>query len=236
VSITWCIYPITQGYHWKFYCGFLRRGLPTIRSGVTQTTSSAFYGDTVLNVATDMTGKLQVGQRVMILDNSAASFYGESQVIQSISPTSITFEAGMGFTHAANALIGYNPQPLVYLESGGTTAAEFFSSVPSYASFTMDGYYWGPTALQAYQENIFFGTESNSDPCDYSSFHNSGIINILVTAAVDTRSYRAGIPYHWELMSSELLRKADIASNGANNYVMLGCSPAGAGAMVLGPV
>lgn len=102
----------------KLYAGYMRRGFPVGLAGVTRATGAITAGATVVNVDSDMTGKLAVGQKVHIMayaHNSASAnrHNMELATIQSIAAGSITFTVGLTKNYDAGAVIGTNPLPIL---------------------------------------------------------------------------------------------------------------------------
>jgi hypothetical protein len=217
-AVAWC-YRQNMAYY-KGYAGFVRRGISTHRNGVTKTTAPYGFGVTTMNVASDMTSRLQVGQRVQIANyshiNSGNVIYAEYATIQSIASGSITFEGPTGFSYDTGALIGWNALPCMVIPSFAGDS----SWGAGYASRAVDGYGFGATGISCLTDSLVLAWESSADPNDVSLEYAGGFCPVTYSATGGRTAF-LGYLYHWEAMSQGTQLKEDIMYDGTNSFVVL---------------
>lgn len=121
------------------YIGFARRdGVPQ-RLGVSKLTAAVAAGTNTVSVAHDLTGSLQAGQIVILIDQSHDSTSAtwqnmESMTVQSVSPTSITFTTNLTKGFSSNSIVGADPMPIF----GGPSTTTTNPSGTPYFLYSLD--------------------------------------------------------------------------------------------------
>jgi hypothetical protein len=219
--------------YYKSYAGFVRRAMPPAREGLTKTSSGYAAGTTTMNVDSDMTLKLKVGQKVVIYNHSnnsaGANFHNsEMLVVQSVASGSITFEYGSNFAYDAGAVIGWNPSPVVnfYINNNEVIIGSCL------ANMGHNGVYGGTTVHTCSVDPYIFASEVNSDPSDISLEYAPGVYIATLSSSTWGTGYH-GYLYHYESAASSAQVKEDTMTDGINTYVVLGVSTTSV--MLLGP-
>lgn len=228
---------IYAGTYYKGYGGFVRRGLSPAKSGLTRTTSGYAAGATTVNVASDMTGKLQPNQKVWIYNHggsSASANWGhvELATIQSVAAGSITFAGPLAYGYDANAVIGWCCFPACTQDADSFTTDTSSYCYP-YCTFYLDGIYNGSTGQQGYAYHAILANESYGDPNEITLEFTGGLWVLHCNQGGRTGVY--GYFYHYECCSGGGQIKGDLMDDGLNQYyvVMGGYSSAN---IIIGPV
>lgn len=170
----------------RSYAGFLRRGLDVTDMGLTKTTGSLSIGATSLPVASDMTGKMRVGQKVQIMNYAHSSASANASKSEVVTITSIaTSSIGCSATTLAfdtGAIVGENCCPGVVF----TNATTSIGGATGFLVFNCDGTRTSPTGQTCSATGVVFGTESSVDPGDIDARYGSGIITVACTTALKT--------------------------------------------------
>ena len=235
----WAVaYTFVNGGTWyKGYGGFVRRGLAPGKAGLTRTTAAYSAGATTVNVASDMTGKLQVNQKVWVYNhnnNSASANWGshEMATIQSITAGTITFAAPLSNGYDANAVIGWMAFPACSLD-GDQYSSDTVSYTYPYCCYYPDCVHFGTTSQQGYTYHGIFGNEGYGDPDDVTQEFLGGVWTLHCTSSGRVGTY--GYFYHYECCAGGGQIRGDLMDDGANQYyvVMGGYSSAN---LIIGPV
>jgi hypothetical protein len=115
----------------RVYAGYLKRHLSASMSGVTKITGAigaGTAGGTALNVSSDITGKLHVGQIVLLINNahsnaSANKERSQQMTVQALSATQITFVEAIPSAFDAGAVLGIYPSPMAIAISNSGSGA-----------------------------------------------------------------------------------------------------------------
>jgi len=181
--------------HDKGYAGFVRRPLRNSRSGLTRTTSPYAIGTSTMAVASDMTSRMKIGQRVLVYNNSHSSVsanFSNAEVlkIQSIASGSITFTTNSTKAYDSGAVIGQLAFNGVCSAVGNTS----LSGVTNYMPFELDGTRTGPTNHVAYFiESIPF-TSGYGDSQSVNKTDGPGFTSMFVSTA--SKTGLLGYPWH----------------------------------------
>jgi hypothetical protein len=218
---------ITRGY-----MGFARRGLDPSESGITKTTGALAIGATSLPVASDMTGKLRVGQVVLIVNYahssaSANASNAEAVTITSVSSTAIGVSA-LTKAYDSGALVGDNVIPS--LVSPGATAGLW--NTAGLAPINPDGTRTAVNGQTVVSNSITFGTEANVDPGDISGRYGAGLITL--TSSVSGKTDFKGHPRGVSFCAAGAQVIEDLMQSGSYSYVVLDVTAA-TGCTILGP-
>lgn len=226
------VYKSSASYY-KMYGGFLRRGLPRAKSGITKTTAGYAAGAFTMNVNTDMTSRLKVGQRVVIYNhshNSAGANFNNSEVltIQSVAAGSITFVTATTKAYDSGAVIGWNPHPAItlYFSSGSLESAN------TYATMFHDGVWSSNTGQDIDGFAVILATESYTDPDEISMEFMPGVYAFHFITAGKTGFH--GYSYHWEAAAWNTQAIEDVMTDGANNFLVF--YTASGSCTLLGPI
>jgi hypothetical protein len=223
IAYSWTSYQSPAAIY-NNYAGFFQRGLSSGKSGLTKTTTSYSIGATTLNVASDMTGKLQPNQRVVIYNQShsqTANFSNaELLTIQSVASGSITFSSGLTKAYDSGAVIGWNPNPLYC--SMGTVNSGFVGS--GYTSLNLDGTYTNITGQSVITDMIGLVSTTVFNPFDVYGYTHPPAWFTSYTNTASKRGY-FGVPYHWvgaaTSINLESFQYLDTISNGTSSFVMM---------------
>lgn len=205
-----------RGYH-----GFARRGLRASRAGMTKTTSGYSSGVNSMSVASDMTSKLKVGQKVTIINNahnsaSANKENAEVMEIASMTSNSITFTGNTTKAYDSGAVIGQNPIPAltIPLSTTGPFSTGFTGLWPNTGEIS------GVTSQQVSVQDIFPGNaEGLVDPSDGYSEYLGGCLG--VSWGSNPRNGWAGYLYHWEICSHGSQSSEDVMDDGTDTFIVL---------------
>lgn len=115
----------------RVYAGYLRRHLPVSMAGITKVTGAiagATPGGTLLNVSSDITGKLHPGQVVLLINNahnnaSANKERVQKVTIQTLSATQVSFVEAISSAFDAGAVFGLYPEPMLIGIHNSSSAA-----------------------------------------------------------------------------------------------------------------
>jgi hypothetical protein len=204
----------------KAYVGFLRRGLGLSRSGCTKTTGTSTSGTATINVASDLTTKLKVGQTIQIVNyaHSSASANAakvEKKVIQSISSSSITFTANLTNSYDTGALVGENVLPVCVtaVNGAGGMSTMYFPTQIDGTRTTNIGQTINPV------EVAFNSTTQNSPSTGWGEYA-SGVYDIS-SGQTGTAGFR-GWFYHLECVTKGVQSLEDVMTDGDNTFIVLG--------------
>jgi len=208
------------------YAGYVRRGLPASKAGFTKTSVSTLAGATTVGVVSDMTGKLKVGQRVMIYNyahSSASANAANAEVayIQTITAGTIAFTGPLTKNYDAGAIIGQNPMPIVSTftnENSGGSAIYLTYYMP----IALDGVRVGPQSHTAVAIQVQPATESNIDPGDIYLDYGIGLIG--VSSNETSKTGWLGHLYHWECcaaLTAGVLQIGDDINDGSHSYLVM---------------
>jgi hypothetical protein len=221
--------------YWCTNAGFLNRGMDPRKNGLTKTTQSYASGVTSMNVASDMTGKLKVGQRVMIMNNSNLNaspnkLNAQVRIIQAIASGSITFTAVTTQAFDSGAVIGWNPMP-AFVCSPNTP----FPTGNFYTPLNLDGTASGGAGApnQMLAKPVTYVTGSNPG---LNSEHGSLLFTVVTSVASKDGHY--GILHHWRGMHPFLFSGANPAAEAlfdASNDSFIVIGNDGTAAYLLGP-
>lgn len=213
------------------YAGFLRRGLEAAKSGITKTTSGYSAGATSLAVASDMTGKLLVGQKVWLMNYAHSSASANASRCELVTLTSIGAGtigvSALGGNYDTGAILGANVCPNVVSTSstgvniGGTLYSSFN---PDTNRLSTTGQTSATTAI------ILQGTTTNVDPEDNTLEYGSGFFAVTSNVSSHTgfRGYARGYVSAASGVSIE-----DVHDDGAYTYLIL--NPSTSGGLLIGP-
>lgn len=215
-----CCVKISATYY-KMYGGYARRGLPNSKNGLTRTTAGYAAGVTSMNVASDMTTRLKVGQKVVIYNNShssaSANFSNaELAIISSITSGAITFSGPTAYAYDSGAVIGWNPNPAIvsYWDS-----SESLSSAGCYATMLHDAYWASLTSQPVSIAPVILTNETYTDPDEISLEYMGGIVSAYFTSS--GKGGFVGFLYHWEAVAGGAQTKEDTMSDGTNAFTVL---------------
>ncbi len=207
----------------KMYAGFLRRGLGLTRSGVTKTSGSTAALATTINVASDMTSKLKVGQTIQIINYghssaSANASHVEKRTIQSITASTVVVTVGLTSAYDSGALVGENALPVCIGggTSGGTTGLTSNCLFP----YEIDGARTSTTGQTAASNEIVLNSSSANAPSTGWNEYAPGIYDISSTTSGKT-GFR-GWYYHSECTTKGAQALEDIMSDGDNDFIIVG--------------
>lgn len=221
--------------YWVTNAGFLNRGMDPRKNGLTKTTQSYSSGVTVMNVASDMTGKLKVGQRVMIMNNSnlnssANKLNAQIRIIQAIASGSITFTVATSQAFDTGAVIGWNPMPVFVCSPNTNLPTGNF-----YTPLNLDGTTSGGTGApnQMLVKPAVYVTGANPG---LNSEHGSQLLTVNTSVVGKDGHY--GILHHWKGMHPFLFSGANPAvealfDSANDSYIVTGND--GTTAYLLGP-
>lgn len=208
----------------KIYAGFVRRMLDFSHSGVARISAAILAGDTSVATAVDMTSRIQPGQVVHIVANAhdsagAAKERAEAIVVDTVTPTSITFRSAIRLAYAGGALVGTYPLPI--LSSAPTTSALPCST--SYTPHKEDGsrssgvlQNISPTALGMYS------AAANVDPST-EGLYGLGVFD----CGNNTNHGWYGTYHHWVFVPGAGVVVGDTLSDASGNlYTVQGVSVA----------
>lgn len=219
--------------YYKGYAGFVRRGMPQSKNGLTRTTAGYAAGVSTMTVFSNMTTRLKVGQRVVIYnrgESSASANFNNSEfvTILSIAAGSITFSAPTAFAYDTGAVIGWNPHPVVVLPfvTGEVIASTF------YTTLYHDGTYVSNTSQTGSTDAVILAAESSADPDDVSLEYQGGVISATLTVASKTGFH--GYLYHYEAAASGAQAKEDTMNDGDNTFIVVVVLTTAV--MLLGPI
>jgi hypothetical protein len=188
--------------HGKAYAGFVRRMMAPTKGGLTCTSTPHVGTDTTVNVMSDMTGKLLVGQRVVMYNhshNSASANFLRAGIfrVRSLTSTTITFASALGGAYDAGAVIGWNPHP-GFVMTGSLGSVDDLAS--GYACMNHDGA-WGSSTNQAVAltSQVLTNTESELDPDNVEGDYRCGVFS-LSSALANVNGFH-GTLYHWEAVA-----------------------------------
>lgn len=214
------------------YVGYLRRGLTAAKSGITKTTSGYSAGATALNVASDMTGKLQVGQKIWIMNYahssaSANAARAELVTVTAIAAGVLTVSALAGNYDTA-AVLGANVCPNAVSTSssgvniGGTLHSSFNPDANRGAGATSQTSTTSAIILQ--------GTTTSISPESNTLEYGSGIFSITsnVASHLGFRGYARGY-----ISAASGVSIEDVHDDGAYTYLIL--NPSTSGGLCIGP-
>jgi len=224
-----------SGTYYKGYAGFVRRGLPASKAGMTRSTSAYAIGAGSMAVASDMTGKLKVGQRVMIYNHAGSSASAnapnaEVMTIQTIAVGTLTFTGTTTKAYDIGAVIGQLAFPGIL--SNGIVSTNTWAGVTVYRPFALDGLRSGGTSHPATPIQQILVTEANADPGDIYPEYASGLVGISTSEA--SRTGFIGYMYSWECAASGSQSLEDIMDDGDNTYIVLALNST-TDVMLLGP-
>jgi len=226
---------IYNGTWYKFYEGFLRRGLHPSKAGLTRTTAAYAAGVQTVNVASDMTTKLIVGQKVLIYNhghNSGSANWGNAEwhTIQSIAAGSITFQSTLGSGFDAGAVIGENPHPAMacYMTNFSNDYYYFYG----YTGLCPNGVYNGSTAHQNRAYYTLLSDASYNDPSEWSGELAGGVMSVSISVSGLTGF--VGYCYNMESCDGQGVIKGDNVTDGVNAYLALVTSTTAS--ILLGPL
>lgn len=212
-----------SGTYSRGYVGFTRRGYKASKAGITKTSGSHSSGVSSMAVASDMTGKLKVGQSVTIMNNAHNSASGNAEhaellIINTIASGTLTFTTSTTLAYDTGAVIGANPTPAM--------AVPITNNAPFNTAFTglwpVTGEVSGVTSQQVVIEQIpMVGStaESRNDPSDGYAEFVGGLFSACWTSG--TRNGFAGYLYHWEMCTFGTQSNEDIMDDGDNTFVIL---------------
>jgi hypothetical protein len=180
----------------RAYIGFVYRGLDTDESGITKATGALTAGATSISVASDMTGKIRVGQKIWVMNyahNSASANAAkcESVTVSSVASGSIGVSA-LANNYDSGALVGENCCPLVIGNGGasqGTIGASTF-----YLPYNRDGSRTSATGQTAGCLAQNFGRNVDVDLADVSLRYGTGIFGFAenTAAKLDFKGFPRG--------------------------------------------
>lgn len=213
------------------YMGFLRRGLSNNRSGLTKTTASLAVGANSLPVASDMTGKIKVGQRIHILSNSHNNSSANKLNGEMITVTSITANAigcsNLTKAYDSGAYVGENPFPCVV---GSSSVNQNLIGSQGYIPWLPDGTPSGNVnnTVAPYITNFAYTTYTTPS---YTQDYIPGIQSLHCSTS--GKGSFLGYPYHYETCGWGVQTTEDIMDDGEFTYIVVGT---GSGAcLLLGP-
>lgn len=205
------------------YVGFLRRGYKATKAGITKTSTGYSSGVSTMNVASDMTSKLKVGQKVTIMNNnhtsgSANAEHAEVMTLLTVNSGSLVFTGTTTLAYDTGAVIGANPIP--------TITFPMSTSAPLQTGFTgvwpMTGEVSGVTSQQltpGYFLMVSTNDESRVDPSDGYAEFIGGLLTAVWTSS--TRNGFAGYLYHYEVVTIGSQALEDIMDDGDNTFILL---------------
>lgn len=220
----------------KNYCGFTRRGLGSTKSGITKSTGSIAIGATNIPTASDMSGKLKVGQKIHIQNyaHSSASLNKENcELVEVLSITgggspSITLTAAVTKNYDAGALIGQYPMPVMGCQFGGNTA----SIGTGYHPFHGDGSRTGATNQTSADNYGNLSNDANTDPDEATMEYVGGLVSVSTQTAGKTGF--KGFLYHVECCTAGGQAMEDIMDDGDYTFVIVSQNPT-TGCAMIGP-
>lgn len=204
----------------RAYAGLLRRGLPAKFAGITKSTGALAIGATSIPVASDMTGKLAVGQKVMLFNyahSSASANKGNAELvtISSISATAIGVSATIK-AYDAGAIVGERILPGLVASYGGST--DIGGAVNPVVA--PDGSYTSQTGQQLAKNNVLL-EPSNATPNTDSNKFGAGFLNLSVSTA--GKSGSVGSAYHLIFAATSANTAAeDVFDDGTNQWLATG--------------
>ena len=215
------------GAYNKVYGGFLRRGYGTAKSGMTKTTAPYGIGVTSINVASDMTGKIRVGQYIDILNHShtaGANFAnGEKVRVASVAPGAIGISA-LTKAYDSGALVGANVYPNMVSAQSVTSNA----TGATYHPLHLDGSYTSATGQNGACASQNMSLENTSDPGDADNEYTAGVF--AVTANTAGKTGTRGWMYH--VLSAACDRHIeDVLLDGTNDYLLVATGTTAAAAV-----
>jgi len=207
-------------YH-KGYAGMVRRGLPASKAGCTKTTTGYAIGVLSMAVASDMTGKLKIGQKVQIYNHSGASgsanfTNSETMTIATIGTSTLTFTAATTKAYDSGAVIGAYPFPFCVIYLLNVAA---LSATSGYQPLGLGGQRTSVTGQTITWIQQMLGTETNMDPGDISGEYGAGVIAGTATYAANTGF--TGYPYHYECCAAGSQVVEDVMDDGDNLYTVV---------------
>lgn len=214
----------------RCYLGFARRGLDSTDSGMTKSTSTLAIGATSIPVASDMTGKLRVGQKVQIVNYAHASgnanaSNAEAFTITSISSSSIGCSA-LTKAYDSGAIIGENVIPTIV--SSGATSSLWGNA---YAPINPDGTRTAVNGQTVVVNSVVFGQEANIDPGDISAKYGPGFH--ALTSSTSGKTDFKGYPRGTFFCAQGAQVIEDIMVAGAYSYLVM--DTGASGCSILGP-
>ena len=221
----------------KGYAGYLRRGLPSQMAGMTSSTGAIAAGATNIPTASDMTGKLLVGQKVLLANqghsnSSANKTNAELVTIQTITggaTPSITLTAGTTKAYDTGALIGTHvhcPVSLVANASGTSFSTQMYAACDGVGTVPAS------TALSS-GWSVLVEATGNADPSDDTGWFGAGVFVADNTPV--GKSGSLGTLYHALAFATNGTPAAeDILNDGLNTYLVVGTYTTTPG-LALGP-
>lgn len=218
----------------RAYLGFARRGLDPSEEGITKSTGALAIGATSIPVASDLTGKLRVGQKVQVMNyahtaGSANATNCESVTVTSVAAGSIGVSA-LTKNYDSGAVVGENVCPLIVSNTGsaaGTVGAAH------YAPYNLDGSRTGVNAQTVTSIATTGATEANVDPGDIDGRYGWGLITF--STAVASKTGFKGYPRGIYGCASGGQSIEDLMAAGAYTYLVLDNNSGGSVLTILGP-
>jgi hypothetical protein len=205
----------------RAYFGFARRGLPAIEAGITKTTAPLSVGATSLPVASDMTGKLRVGQKVLLMNYAHNSASGNASNVESVTITSIGASAigcsALTKAYDAGAVLGDNVCPVLASQST-TTSSALCGGI--FYPFNLDGSRTTATAQTGAHDVVIFGAETSVDPEDINSKYSAGLTTF--TTAIAGKTGFKGYPRGAVAFSGGAQALDDLMDDGVYTYLVSG--------------
>ncbi len=209
----------------KGYCGFLRRGLAAAKAGMSRTSGVISAGTTAgtsVPLASDLTGKLQPGQVVTLMNyghasGSANAAHAEALTVATVGASSLTFTTNIVSAYDAGAVIGENVYPVLVTGavSGGVAAGAIANTT---SVIFHDGTYTGvaSTMVVAATAVPFHATVQNA-PSSTTQEYASGVWSMSFTTA--SHAGFLGYLYHWEYSANNAQTSEDIMDDGDNTFL-----------------
>jgi hypothetical protein len=219
------------GTYKKWYAGFVRRALPANKAGMTKTTQGYSAGVATMNVASDMTAKLKVGQWVQIINynhtsGSANASNSEKMVIQSIASGSITFTGNTTLAYDTGAIIGENVLPVI------STQVEGPNTMAGKMPVAQDGFYQA-NGLPVTVDVLVLG--SLATPSMSTNEYVPGMFSASTNGASSLHKGFIGYLYHWICTGWGSQVNEDIMDDGTKTYMVLFAQAAGSFTGAMGP-
>jgi hypothetical protein len=203
------------------YAGFLRRHYGPGKSGMTKTTAGYAIGIASLAVASDMQGKIRVGQYIDILnyDHTAGANFanGEKVQVTSVAAGAIGITA-LTKAYGAGALVGANVYPIVVTApSAGPNA----TSTP-YSCLHPDGSRTSAIGQTGTAVGSMLAVYSSNDPGNLDFLRAVGPWE--VSSSVAAKLGARGVAYHVQTIShdhgfEDIVKDGD----GTTDWITTGC-------------
>ena len=205
---------VSTTYYFNYF-GFLRGGKPASTNGTTKLSAGILAGVSSLPVSSSMVGKLRVGEKIMLIDQSHSSVAGTWQnseivTVSSIAAGSIGILAPTVNAYAINSFVGFDPSP--------NFTSDFVISAPGntpYGTTAMNGVYYSATSTnQRFTLTAHtLGNTSANNP-DNNGEYSSGYWELYSSSTTGGKGTR-GILHHYLSPVCGTMSPGDIYDEGA---------------------